>query len=113
MRNANRCARLAGLTALSLLALAPAAMAADFTWSGTAPAGSPEWTQTANWVGGAAPPTSGAPGNVIFPALLGCSVGFDTCGTSSDDLGADVTAASLSIDDGFPYTLDGSGHGTR
>jgi hypothetical protein len=100
------------LTALVLLAGigASPATAADYSWSGAAPAGSAGWSNSGNWSGGTAP--SGTVGTLTFPTLSsGCSASppTGTCYVSSNDVGG-INADGLSIDNsGGYYTIGGSG----
>jgi Bacterial Ig-like domain (group 3) len=95
--------------ALCGLALAPrVAAAASFTWSGAAPAGTPNWSNATNW-GGTAP--SGTVETLAFPALTSpaCTAKppTATCYQSNNDVsGLEVNA--LSIDDGVPYNITGN-----
>jgi hypothetical protein len=85
-----------GLAALAMGALAPAAMAADltYTWSGGNPLGSGSatyWSQSANWNGTAPAPLSA--GSYVFPALDGTSCpspgAADACYQGYDDFTTD------------------------
>ena len=76
---------------------AGSAVAADFTWSGAAPVGEPNWSDGANWVGGSAP--SGSIGALTFPTL---AVGLcaTTCYVSGNNI-AGLVANSLTIGDTY------------
>lgn len=93
---------LAAVVALGLFAalLAPRAMAADFTWTGGAPAGEPDWSNGSNWEGGVAP--SGSIGALTFPTLTvgACAT---TCYVSGNNIAGLVTN-SLAIGDTY-YNL--------
>jgi hypothetical protein len=85
------------------------AVVTNFTWSGGAPAGTPDWSSTSNWVGGSAP--SGAAGTLVFPALgAGCSGASvtQTCYASNNDL-TGVSADQVQLDDASSYTFTGNG----
>lgn len=79
------------------LLTAGSAAAANFTWSGEAPVGEPNWSNGANWVGGAAP--SGSIGALTFPTVAGglCAT---TCYTSYNNI-ADLVTNSLTIGDTY------------
>jgi hypothetical protein len=76
----------------------------SYTWAGAGTAASAQnWTNTDNW--GGTPPTAGSTvGTLSFPLLPGCPQAA-TCYEGTDDLGGNITAAQLSIDDAQPYRL--------
>ncbi len=72
--------------------------AADFTWSGAAPVGQPNWSDATNWAGGLAP--NGKVGTLTFPELdtPACEAfpQIATCEQTHNDLiGLNVEAMSL------------------
>ncbi len=79
------------------LLIAGSAAAANFTWSGEAPVGEPNWSNGANWEGGVAP--SGSIGALTFPTVAGglCAT---TCYTSDNNI-ADLVTNSLTIGDTY------------
>jgi RHS repeat-associated protein len=81
----------------SLLFAAAPVWAADFTWTGAAPVGEPNWSNGANWEGGVAP--SGSIGALTFPTVAGglCTT---TCYTSDNNI-ADLVTNSLTIGDTY------------
>lgn len=116
-----RCkASIAVVVFAGLLALPSSAAAlTDFTWSGAMPfgAGAANWSNTTNWVGGAAP--SGSVGTLTFPNLGSNSAcagaaPTETCGRSNNDIGG-LSVSALSIDDGgawaggLGYQISGNG----
>src|SRR4051812_35629554 len=85
----------------------PAASAADFTWSGASPT-SVNWSDPANWYGGAAPAPGASIANLTFQ---GCSGGTSTpaCQNAHNDVPG-LTVNHLNA--GFfndPTVLDGLG----
>jgi Big-like domain-containing protein len=81
---------------LSVLAVpAPASAATDYTWSG---AGSGNWSNQENWLGGVAP--SGTVGTLTFPYLGFPSLESDPYETKNDLVGISVNA--MDIAGGFP-----------
>ena len=95
------------LLVIALNGAAPA-RAADFTWNGSAPSGSPEWSNSSNWVGGTAP--TGSIGTLTFPALTSSACTAppsapptNTCRVSQNDLlGASVQGLSIAGSDATP-----------
>jgi hypothetical protein len=91
------------------LVLAASASAADFTWSGAAAAGTPNWSNGTNWAGTA---PSGTVGTLTFPQLTSpaCTTEppTNTCYVSTNDVsGLNVNA--LSLDNAAPYSITGEG----
>ena len=104
------------LGSCALLLAAPVSAAADFTWSGAAPAGTGlgplDWSNRTNWVGGTAP--SGSVGTLDFPQLTSsactASPPTDTCyGTHNDIIGLDVNELAINDRLGDAYSLSGDG----
>jgi hypothetical protein len=101
-------------TLLLALTLPSLAWGADFTWSGGASVGSPNWSTPSNWEGGVTP--SGSVGTLTFPPLPDppCRLqgemstsSTSTCYESNNDLsGLQVNA--LSLDDGYVYRIGGN-----
>lgn len=92
----------------SLLVPAIAQASTNYTWSGAAAPGTPNWSNGTNWEGSA---PSGSVGTLTFPALTGAACVANpataTCYTSTNDVsGLNVNA--LSIDDGVPYNITGN-----
>src|ERR1700716_1282883 len=87
-----------------VLLTARSATAADFTWSGGAPIGEPNWSNGTNWSGTA---PSGAVGKLEFPTLTSAAcmtfVPEATCYVSSNNI-AGLVANSLTIGDTY-YNL--------
>lgn len=108
-----RCAAVCGFVVAGVLA-APgtAAAVSDFQWTGAtqlAAQGSTDWSTTTNWLGGVAP--SGSVGTLSFPALTsGACQGAasDSCYSSDNDING-ISANAISIDDGVPYHIFGTG----
>ncbi len=86
----------------------------SFTWTGadaTASTPNDNWSDGANWQGGAAP-ASGSTVDLVFPALS-CTRSIVGCGASNNDL-ASLDVANLSITDSAAsnaggYSLSGNG----
>ncbi len=90
------------------LLTAGSAVAADFTWAGAEPLGTPDWSHGGNWEGGVAP--FGSVGTLTFPGLLGepCPELVHTCYQSSDDIpGLDVNRMSFGGDTSAQYAIGG------
>jgi RHS repeat-associated protein len=100
LRMAARLLTLAVVIAIptSLLFATAPAWAADFTWSGEAPVGEPNWSDSTNWVGGAAP--SGSIGALTFPTVAVGDCATTTCYTSYNNI-ADLVTNSLTIGDTY------------
>jgi hypothetical protein len=117
-RNASLGARLRGIALSLVLAVcvvaltAAGASAASFTWSGAAPAGTPNWSSTGNWVGGTAPSTSVE--TLTFPELSSVECPESkpstthTCYQSNNNL-LNLNVNAISIDDHSGYSIMGSG----
>lgn len=87
--------------------LVPQADAADFTWTGAAPVGEPNWSNPTNW-GGVAP--SGTVETLTFPELdvaigSGCYLRTTTCYQTNNDVGG-LHADALSLGCGYGLTGD-------
>ncbi len=99
---------LAGIVAAVLIVAPAQASALDFTWSGATL--SPAWSTAGNWADGTAP--SQSVGTLSFPALtsVACTGGSPpgSCYTSVNDIEG-LIATGLSIDDGEPYRISGTG----
>lgn len=93
----------------SLLA-APAALAANFTWSGGGTTSADAWSNVANWEGGSTP--SGAIGTLTFPALTSAACTAEpptaTCYTSNNDLSG-LNVNEIVLADNAPYAITGNG----
>jgi hypothetical protein len=94
-------ARIALVALGCCLLLAPAASAADYTWSGGGGSSANAWSNGANWVGGSAPAASSSIGNLTFPLLSGYAI-------AANDLSG-LSINHLSIDDTNAYALNGQG----
>ena len=101
---------LAALCATAALLLLPAIAGAttNYTWSGGAGSGDPNWLDGSNWSGGSSP--SGTVGTLDFPALTssGCTPGLGFCYTSNNNVPG-LTAAALQFGNGSRYLLSGDG----
>jgi hypothetical protein len=99
-----------GLLAVIVSVLAPASASAltNYTWTGAAAPGTPNWSSATNW-GGSAPSCS--VGTLTFPALASgaCTANppTATCYASHNDV-AGLNASGLVIDDGESYVIDGN-----
>jgi RHS repeat-associated protein len=91
------------------LLTADSAAAADFTWTGAAPFGEPNWSNATNW-GGTAP--TGSIGTLTFPSLersaclFGGGLPTETCQRSNNNLGG-LAANALKFGCGI-YELSGN-----
>ncbi len=99
------------LIVCGLLGLAAtSASAANFTWSGAAAVGEPNWSTAANWEGGTAP--SGSIGTLTFPKLTTPECTAEpptkTCITSTNDL-TGLTVEAIAIDADANYGVKGNG----
>jgi RHS repeat-associated protein len=101
----------AGLGLCGATIAASSAAGADFTWSGEAPAGEPNWSNGANWVGGAAP--SGSVGALNFPQLSSTSCGNipqAACYTTTNNVpGLVANSISFGETSGGNYSINGEG----
>jgi hypothetical protein len=105
------------MSALAMAATSAAAAAADFTWTGAAPVGTPDWSNATNW-GGSAP--SGSVGTLVFPVLTSaaCTANSPTAtcyasnnnvtGLSVNELSFDILN-SYGVITGDAITLGGGG----
>ncbi len=90
------------------LLTAGSAVAADFTWAGNEPPGTPNWSHGGNWEGGVAP--AGSVGTLTFPGLFGepCLELVRTCYQSNNDIpNLDVNRMSFGGDISAQYTIGG------
>jgi hypothetical protein len=98
------------LVAAALASSAGASALPGFTWNGGGAIGAGNWSNAANWTGGVAP--SAFAGALTFPALTdaACTAAprTATCYDTANDLSG-LSAYSISIDDGHPYNLNGTG----
>lgn len=97
---------------VGLLAAAPAASAANFSWNGEGSASANTWSNGANWTGGTAPTSGGSIGTLSFP-VLGRSACFaatptEACETAVNDL-TGLSVNELQVDDADQYRLSGNG----
>jgi hypothetical protein len=110
---------IASAVAFAALAAAPGpAEAADHSWTGGAPAGSGNWSNTANWSGASAPVNGETIGTIRFPAITdpACSASATTlaCGSSFNDRSG-LQVGTLTIDDSLTsnhadaYSISGNG----
>jgi hypothetical protein len=111
IRLMQRCGALASLVTLGLwLVLVSQAGATSFTWTGEAPASTPNWSSGANW--GGSGPSGGSTVGLSFPhlteATCATSSPTEACYTSNNDL-AGMTVESMQIDDGDEYFIEGQG----
>jgi hypothetical protein len=95
---------------LCTLGLAPAALAADFTWKGTDV--NREWSLASNWVEETAPTAGQAIGTLTFPHLSSAACQTEPfgapCYLNFNDL-TGLSAEALVLDDADPYSIAGSG----
>lgn len=104
-----QCGLIAALVAaVTLLVPAIAQAGTNFTWSGAAAPGAPNWSTGTNWEG-AAP--SGSVGTLAFPALTSAACLANpptaTCSTSTNDV-TGLTVNAISITEGNNYTITGN-----
>ncbi len=114
-RPQRRALRALSLLAVGGLSLVPATTAhanTNFTWSGAANEAIPTWSSPGNWESDTRPTSSEAIGVLSFPALPGglpCTFPGpeNGCGRGAKNDVSDLSAESLSIDDGEDYSVVG------
>lgn len=102
------CAAALAASCASASAAAASTSAANYTWSGAAPVGSPNWSNPANWVGGTVP--TNPIGTLFFPALTSAACTASprtaTCYTADDDI-VGLSPNAASVNHGVPYRIGG------
>jgi hypothetical protein len=80
------------LSSVGIVAVAPPASAADYTWSGGGGAGAKTWSTGTNWVGNTAPTSGASIGTLTFPKLAASAQSEnDLSGLSIEQLQLDNT----------------------
>jgi hypothetical protein len=112
-RRAVRTSGVLAILGLSLVVVSEADASTNFTWSGNANASVPEWSEAANWTPETAPISGEAIGALSFPVLAGKGLSCTFlglgggCGYGSKNDVSDLSAESMSIDDGEDYSIIG------